>query len=43
MEALPEVESEEDATLTDDEEKKGFREMESRLNNIRISPELPHM
>ncbi|XP_056307979.1 dynein regulatory complex subunit 7 [Danio aesculapii] len=43
MEVLPEVESEEDATLTDDEEKKGFWELESSLNNIRLTPDFPHI
>lgn len=47
MEVLPEADCEEDATITDEEERaqdpEGVRELESRLSNIRITPTLTHM
>lgn len=39
MEVLPEVDCEEDATITDDEED----DEESSLSNIRITPTVTHM
>lgn len=51
MEVLPEVDCEEDVTITDNEEDdeesardlEGLRDLESSLSNIRISPTVTHM